>query len=141
MRKVYGEAFTWWCFLIHVAGPAEEAAIFVEVNAEHARPTPGVLFQGRLIRGEPAALDIERAVIERGLSLHLTAGREGVNEVSTAVLDEVYARWGGERVREVLAFLGDTWGDQKGFNSASVLSGVATFFAHYGEHRAFDAAR
>ena len=106
MRQVYGEAFAWWAFLIHVAGPAEEAAIFVEVNAEHARPTPGVLFQGRLIRGEPAALAIERAVIERGLSLHLTAGREGPNEVSTAVLDEIYSKWGGERVRDAAGRLG-----------------------------------
>lgn len=138
LEKLYGPEFEWWCFLVHVAGPPEEAAIFVEVNADHARPAPGILFQGRLIRGEQVALDIEKLVIEAGMSLHLSSGREGPNELPTSVLDEIYSKWGADRLRQVLAFSHKTWGGQKGFSSSAVVLGVATFFHHYGEHRSFD---
>jgi hypothetical protein len=138
LRKLYGDSFEWWCFLIHVEGPAQEAAIFVEVNADHARPSPGVLFQGRLIRGEGAALEIEKIVIGEEMSLHLSSGREGANELPTSVLDDIYKKWGADRLRQVLKFSRETWSGQKGFSSSAVVSGVATFFHHYGDHKAFD---
>lgn len=140
-EKLFGKEFEWWCFLVHVAGPPEEAAIFVEVNAEHARPAPGVLFQGRLIRGEAAALEIERIVLEYGLSLHLSSGREAVKEVPTAVLDAVYSKWGGQRLREVLKFSNETWSEQKGCHSSAVITGISTFFQHYRDQKTFDQER
>jgi hypothetical protein len=140
LRQKFGN-MEWWFYLTHVEGPKEEAEIFAAVNDGHGRPKPAVLFQGRLTRREPTAVEIERIVMEEGMSLNLLNPKESEFEIaSVSALDTIYKR-GPEALREVLRFVRQTWGGQEDFASSAVLTGVAKFFEHYGEHKAFDAAK
>jgi hypothetical protein len=140
LRQKFGDR-EWWFYLTRVAGTKEEAEIFAAVNDGHGRPKPAVLFQGRLTRREPTAVEIERIVQEEGMSLNLLNPKESEFEIaSVSALDTIYKR-GPEALRAVLRFVRRTWGGQEDFASSAVLTGVAKFFEHYGEHKAFDADR
>jgi hypothetical protein len=128
-----------WCRVIQVPGAPEEAAIFYRVNAGHVRPGPSVLFQGRITQGEAAALEIERIAAEEGMPLCLRGKPESLDQLAIpSVLDQIYKKRGSEGLRNILKFVRETWGGQKKYASSAVVSGVARFFDHYGEHKNFD---
>jgi hypothetical protein len=130
-----------WCRVIKVPGPAEEAAIFYRVNAGHVRPGPSVLFQGRITQGDPSALEISRIAEEERMPLCLRGKPESADQLAIpSVLDQIYKKRQGDGLKAVLRFVRETWGGQKKYSSSAVVSGVARFFDHYGEHKNFDAA-
>lgn len=122
--------------ILHPADPAEEAAAFVELNANRRPLTAYALFNGALAAGDELALRLDRLLSEAGLRFsgaadpaRLKPGQ--LNNVGT--VRKWHARNGDQRTRTALSCIARAFDGQVLTIAGSLFMGVAAVVLEHGD--------
>lgn len=115
----------------------EEATIFAMCNTQRANPSATAVFRAKLAANQGHANAIREIVEECGYYLELNGNgaprvtKDHVGIVAIGALQTIYDGDGGDRLREVLKVIAETWPDEAEAVRSQMIKGVWMFIRTY----------
>lgn len=115
----------------------EEATIFAMCNTQRANPSATAVFRAKLAAGNGHANAIRAIVEECGYFVELTGNgaprvtKDHVGIMAIGALQLIFDGDGGDRLREVLTTIRDTWPDEGEAVRSQMIKGVWMFIRTY----------
>ncbi|MBY0301273.1 DUF6551 family protein [Sphingomonas ginsenosidimutans] len=124
------------CVIFYPADPAEEAAVFVDLNQNRRPLTAFALYNAALASGDEQALALDDRLREAGLSF---TGAADVKDFKPGALNNVatvrkwHARHGDRHTRTVLTTIGRAFAGQVIRIGSPLFAGIAALVLEHGD--------